>query len=460
MFRRSLIGSLPALACLVALPCLVALGASASAAAPTGSAPSFAPHRSYGTGKRPVSVAIGDLNGDRKPDLATANRDASTVSVLLNRGDGSFRPKRNYATGRHPDSVAIGDLDGDGKPDLAAANYDTNSASVLIGRGDGSFQPKFDLKAGGHPLSVAIGDLNGDGKPDLATTSSVLLNRGDGSFQPKLDYAIRGSASSIVIGDLNDDRKPDLAAANLDANAVSVLLGRGDGTFRPERDYATGPLPESVAIGDLNGDGNPDLATANADPYKVSVSVLLNRGDGSFKHKLDYAAGTPTETCFGCLSQPLSVAIRDLNGDGKPDLATANYGGSVSVLPNRGDGSFQAKLDYYPYPELGARSVAIADLNGDRKPDLATANAASNSVSVLLNRPGLCTVQDVWRQTVPAAKRTLARANCRVGKIRRAYSGAYSKVKRGGVISQKPDLGAVLPGGSKVNLVVSLGRRR
>jgi hypothetical protein len=431
---------------------LLVLGTSVSAAAPSGSAPSFARYRSYATGKRPVSVAIGDLNGDRKPDLATANRDASTVSVLLNRGDGSFRPKRNYATGRHPDSVAIGDLNGDGKPDLATANYGTNSASVLLNRGDGSFEPKVDYKAGGHPLSVAIGDLNGDGEPDLATTSSVLLNRGDGSFQPKLDYAIRGSASSIAIGDLNDDRKPDLAAANLDANAVSVLLGRGDGTFRPERDYATGPVPESVAIGDLNGDGNPDLATANADPYTVSVSVLLNRGDGSFKHKLDYAAGTPTETCFGCLAQPTSVAIGDLNGDSKPDLATANYGGwSVSVLPNRGDGSFQAKLEY---PGFG-RSVAIADLNGDRKWDLAT-----SSVSVLLNRPGLCTVQDVWRETVPAAKRMLARANCRVGKIRRAYSVPYSKVKRGAVISQKPNFGAVLPGGSKIDLVVSLGRRR
>jgi FG-GAP-like repeat/PASTA domain/FG-GAP repeat len=436
-----------------ALACLLVLGTSVSAAAPTGPAPSFAPHRSYGTGKRPVSVAIGDLNGDRRPDLATANRDASTVSVLLNRGDGSFRPKRNYATGRHPDSVAIGDLTGDGKPDLAIANYDSNSASVLLNQGDGSFQPKFDLKAGGHPLSVAIGDLNGDGKPDLAIGNSVLLNRGDGSFQPKLDYAM-GEGAFFAIGDLNDDRKPDLATANLDANTVSVFLGRGDGSFRPARDYATGRVPESVAIGDLNGDGKPDLATANADSY--TVSVLLNRGDGSFKRKLDYAAGTQP-ICFGCLSQPLSVAIGDLNGDGKPDLATANYGGSVSVLPNRGDGSFQAKLDYYP--GFGPRSVAIADLNGDRKRDLATANAGANSVSVLLNRPGLCTVQDVWRQTVSAAKRTLARANCRVGKIRRAYSGAYSKVKRGGVISQKPNLGAVLPGGSKVNLVVSLGRR-
>jgi hypothetical protein len=209
------------------------------------------------------------------------------------------------------------------------------------------------------------------------------------------------------------------------------------------KSYATGSGPPSVAIGDLNGDRKPDLATANRDAS--TVSVLLNRGDGSFRPKRNYATGR----------HPDSVAIGDLNGDGKPDLATANYGGwSVSVLPNQGDGTFQAKLDYY-VTGSSPRSVAIADLNGDRKRDLAT-----NGVSVLLNRPGLCTVQDVWRQTVPAAKRTLAHANCRVGKIRRVYSGAYSKVKRGGVISQKPNFGAVLRGGAKVDLVVSLGRRR
>ena len=124
------------------------------------------------------------------------------------------------------------------------------------------------------------------------------------------------------------------------------------------------------------------------------------------------------------------------------------------MLLNRGDGSFQAKLDYRT--GRGPDSVAIGDLNGDGKPDLATANAA-NTVSVLLNTPGLCTVQNVKGKTLPAAKRTIARANCRVGKIRRAYS---KTVKRGRVISQKPKPGTVLPGGGKVNLVVSRGRKR
>jgi hypothetical protein len=249
------------------------------------------------------------------------------------------------------------------------------------------------------------------------------------------------------------DGKPDLVTANyVEDGAVSVLLNRGDGSFRAKRDFRTGGGPFSVAIGDLNGDGKLDLATANG--YGPStVSVLLNRGDGSFQPKVDYATGSA-----------YSVAIGDLNGDGKPDLATGNISaGTVSVLLNRGDGSFQAKLDY----ETGESpsSVAIGDLNGDRRPDLVTANPGegtsnrgkNKSVSVLLNTPGLCTVQDVRGKTVSVAKRTIVPANCRVGKIRRVYSPVC--VIPAGVSSQKPTFGAVLRGGGKVNLVVFSGRK-
>jgi hypothetical protein len=218
----------------------------------------------------------------------------------------------------------------------------------------------------------------------------------------------------------------------------------GDGSFQPKRDYRTGGAPFSVAIGDLNGDGKPDLATANY--VANTVSVLLNRGDGSFQAKRDYKPG----------NYPISVAIGDLNGDGKPDLATANHSNTVSVLANRGDGRFQAKLDYRAGGRGGQYWVAIGDLNGDGKPDLVTANFDADTVTVLLNTPGLCTVQDVKGRTLPAAKRTIAHANCRVGKIRRAYS---KTVKSGRVISVTPKPGTVLPGRGKVNLVVSRGRR-
>jgi hypothetical protein len=393
---------------LVALASVLVLGGSLGVAALfAGSAPSFAAARSYATGRAPASVAAGELNGDGKPDLATANFGAHTVSVLLNRGDGSFQARRDYWTGGRPFSVAIGDLNGDGKPDLAIANGD--AVAVLLNRGDGSFQAKLDYVTGpAIAVSVAIGDLNGDGKPDLVTangccpsTVSVLLNRGDGRFQPNLDYRTDLGPASVAIGDLSGDGTPDLVTANELGYSVSVLLNRGDGSFQPKRDYEDGSRPRSVAVGDLNGDRKLDLATANWDTDSAhndiaSASVFLNRGDGSFR------------------------AIRNYGTEGEP------------------------------------QSVTIRDLNGDGKADVATANAAAKTVSVLLNTPGLCTVQDVKRQRLPAAKRTIARANCRVGKIRRAYS---NRVKKGRMISETPKPGTVLPNRGKVSLVVSRGRR-
>src|SRR5439155_969855 len=82
----------------------------------------------------PISVAIGDLNGDAKPDLAVANNGSvsNTVSVLLGDGAGGFGSKTDFATGASPRSVAIGDMNGDGKPDLATANLGSNTVSVLL----------------------------------------------------------------------------------------------------------------------------------------------------------------------------------------------------------------------------------------------------------------------------------------------------------------------------------------
>ncbi len=131
--------------------------------------------------------------------------------------------------------------------------------------------------------------------------------------------------------------------------------------------------PQFVVNADLNGDGAPDLAVANFG--SSSVSVLLGAGDGSFGSATSHGVG----------DEPESVAIADLNGDGVPDLVVANsLSDSVSVLLGAGDGSFGKATSYGV--DSGAISVAIADLDGNGAPDLAVANTYSNSVSVLLNQ--------------------------------------------------------------------------
>ena len=396
------------------------------------SAPSFGRPATFRTGLAPSAVAIGDLNGDGRRDLATANAGGNSISVLLSRGGGSFAARRDYPTGPGPDSVAIGDVNGDREPDLATANLAEGTVSVLLNGGDGRFGAPLDYAAGGEigaASSVAVGDLNGDGNPDLVTsndqlnTISILANKGNGSFDPKLDRPTGASPYAVAIGDLN-----------------------GDGTFPTRRDYRSAPNPFSIVIGDLTGDGKADLATANTNTHGKTVSVLLNTGDGSFGVRHDYRAGT----------DPYAVAIGDLNGDRRPDVATANSDAdakTVSVLLNRGSGRFEAKLDYPAGSDPWA--VGIGDLTGDGKADLAAANAYANTVSVLTNTPGLCAVQDVRGMTIAVAKQAITRAGCTVGTIRRSNS---KTVKSGRVISEKPKAGTVLRRGGKVSLVVSRGR--
>jgi hypothetical protein len=351
---------------------------------------SFFPHQIFPAGSTPSSVAIGDLNGDGKPDLAVTNADSriNTVSILLGTGIGTFLAPTPFGVGTRPSSVAIGDLNGDGKPDLAVANFFSDNVSILLGDGTGGFRALTPLVVGTHPVSVAIGDFNGDRKLDLAVvnqgigTVSILLGDGTGGFRALTPLVVGTSPTSVAIGDLNGDGKLDLAVANFGSpSSVSILLGDGTGGFRPAMDFPAGSGPVSVAVADLDGDGKPDLAVANS---SNTVSILLGNGDGIFRAPRSFGAGT----------SPTSVSIADLNGDGKPDLAVTNSANTptVSVLLGDGTGAFGAPTGFAV--SSGPVSVAIGDLDGDRKPDLVVANQNSSTVSVLINTT-------VFRNTVP-----------------------------------------------------------
>ena len=265
--------------------------------------------------------------------------------------------------------------------DVAKAAIEALESRVLFSGVTFASARTFD--AGSGISSVAVGDFNGDGKSDLAganyfdSTVSVLLGDGDGAFAYKRDYSVGSSPYSVTVGDFNGDGKTDLATVCVWASemepmgTVSILLGNGDGTFMEVRDYSVGRSPESLAVGDFNGDGKSDLAVANFSDG--TVSILLGNGDGSFAGRSDYSTG----------SFPQWVTVGDFNGDGTIDLAAANYiSNTVSILLGNGDGTFADKSDYSAgnHPE----SLAGGDFNGDGKSDLATANNMSNTVSILL----------------------------------------------------------------------------
>ena len=345
------------------------------------SAVSFASHVDYNTSSNVLCVISADFNGDGAPDLATADYSAGKVSVLMNKGDGTLAAAVNYTVGASPVSLISADFNGDGKPDLAVVNQDSGTVSVLMNKGNGTFAAAVNYTGYSDPCSIASGDFNGDGKPDLAVVDGgsdsvgILLNNGNGTFTAGGNYDVGSSPYSVVAADFNGDGQPDLAVANEGDDTVGVLLNNGDGTgsFAPQVAYDVGSEPDSVTAADFNGDGKPDLAVANY--YDNSVSVLLNLG-GTFATHVDYATG----------SNPQCVTAADFNGDGKPDLAVANQDGTaVSLLLNDGNATFGSKTDYAA--GMGPLFVTAADFNGDAKPDLAVATwwGSGDAVSTLLN---------------------------------------------------------------------------
>jgi hypothetical protein len=346
----------------------------------------FGAHVDYATGTNAYSVAIADLNGDGKLDLAVSNYDPSPsrVSVLLGDGHGAFGAHADFTVGLGTKGIASGDLNGDGKRDLVAANYTSSNISVLIGDGLGGFGTHVDFAAFGNPFCVALGDLDGDGRLDAVVVTSfggIDVFRGDGmgGFGPPTFFqGLSGSLTGdVILADVNRDGKLDVVVGHGPGNQVAVYLGDGHGSFGAPSYFATGTNPMSVAVGDVNGDGKLDVATANFSTSNTpgTVSVLLGNGLGGFGPHVDITVGISAR----------AVAMGDVNGDGRLDLVVANAGSqTVSVLLGDGNGSFSQRADFGvgKYPVV----VAVADLNGDGRGEIASGSQNGGYVAILGNQ--------------------------------------------------------------------------
>ena len=339
------------------------------------------------TGAAPNFVAQGDFNGDGWVDLAVANYHDNNITVLLGNGSGGFTaaPGSPFAAGTNPVSVAVGDFNGDGKADVAVANAGSGDITVLLGNGSGGFTAASSspLAVGAQLSSVKVGDFNGDGYADLIVADpltnsvTVLLGDGRGRFMaPGGPSAVGNSPASLVVGDFNGDGIPDVAVANENSNSVTILLGDGGGRFAAASvSPSTGSSPNSIVIGDFNGDGKADLAVANS--ISNNVTVLLGDGRGGFTE----ASGSPFSVGFG----PTSLAVGDFNGDGKADLAvTSDPNGNVTVLLGNGSGGFSPMSGSPFRAGMFPRGLVVGDFNSDGRADLAVANFGSNNISVLL----------------------------------------------------------------------------
>ncbi|HEY6903444.1 MAG TPA: FG-GAP-like repeat-containing protein, partial [Candidatus Acidoferrales bacterium] len=254
-----------------------------------GAASVAAPLTNYAAGNTPAFVATADLRGNSINDLILANAADNTVSVLRGNGDGTFGAQTTFATGTTPVWIASGQFNNgstaansDNILDLAVADKDANTISILLGKGDGTFQPKIDIPTGRAPVSVIAAnfhDSTGTGFLDLAVANqddnsiSIFQGNGDGTFQaPELiQLPVGSSPAALAARDLNGDSHADLVVADRGHNTISVFLGNGDGTFQNRTDYPTGDAPVSVAFGDFNADGAEDIAVANLNGNSVTV---------------------------------------------------------------------------------------------------------------------------------------------------------------------------------------------
>jgi VCBS repeat-containing protein len=386
-------------------------------------APALAGPQSFGLassydngGDSSTAVAIGDLNGDGKPDLVSAIR-SEGISVLLGSGGGSFGSAVKYAApassfGLYQLSVALRDLNADGVLDVVGQAARDNAALVWLGVptspgsgvGTGTFaagskvllnaSPTCGNSSGNpcqaeFPADVAVADFNNDAKPDVATSNTstnniaILLGNGDGTFDAPT-YVTLNSASGpqqISAGLVDGGSNVDLVVADLLTDNVSVLLGNGSGGFGTATNVAAGiTRPSKLTLADVDGDSDRDIVTANTG-FDGEAAVLLNNGSGNFGSPSVIAAGT----------QPSSVAVGDLNGDAKVDLTVGNAGSDeVLTLLGDGAGGLSSPLSFGLNGAGGPSQATVGDLDGDGRADIATANDSfgagdPNDVSVLLN---------------------------------------------------------------------------
>jgi hypothetical protein len=324
--------------------------------------------------------AVGDLNGDGKLDLVVSG---SAADVYLGNGDGTFGSPTEYDVDSAPFSVALGDFDDDGRVDMVMANYNDGNYGTLItllGNGDGTFGAPMGIPVGIHPLALAEGDFNADGKLDVALCQGLTglsVLLGNG------DGTFQTKATYANLG-CSSVASGDFNGDGLPDLAVAgsgVVLGVGDGTFGPLlSSWATAYEMDSVALADLNGDGKLDQAATLTSYYEAAA--FLGNGDGTCQPY----DGWPTDVL------PSSITIGDFNADGALDMATANQtnqlDGNVSVFLGDGRGHFaaQAALTVGKNPVF----VIAADFNADGYADLAVANSVSNTISLFLGGPSDC----------------------------------------------------------------------